>query len=280
VSLGQFLPLSIPLALLPTLVVAGVLWSIDRHTCAVYGVPVKPVLWQMLSVALVASRVAYVVTYFPLYRTDLLRIPDIRDGGFVIWAGVAAAAAVAITQSVRTRALGKPLALALFAGAATWGIASGSLSWFSPSTTSFPDATLTTLDGHASRLDAFAGQPIVVNLWATWCPPCQREMPVLAKAQADNPNVLFVFVNQGEDADTIRAFLAYRHLTIRNVLRDPQGTLGQEAGSGLLPTTLFYNADGREIDSRVGELSPATLEQRLRLLRTSSDPITRHGSTQ
>jgi thiol-disulfide isomerase/thioredoxin len=42
----------------------------------------------------------------------------------------------------------------------------------------------------------------VINIWATWCPPCRREMPVLQQAQHDYPHVTFLFVNQGETRKT------------------------------------------------------------------------------
>ena len=73
-------------------------------------------------------------------------------------------------------------------------------------------------DGTTVRLASFEGRQTVVNLWATWCPPCQREMPVLQKAQAARPDVHFVFVNQGESAQQVAAYLARSGLQLRNVL--------------------------------------------------------------
>ena len=49
------------------------------------------------------------------------------------------------------------------------------------------------------------GKPSVVNLWATWCGPCRAEMPTLAAAQKNTPDVIFVFVNQGESQATVTA---------------------------------------------------------------------------
>lgn len=103
----------------------------------------------------------------------------------------------------------------------------------------------------------------MVNLWATWCPPCVREMPVLQKAQADHPGVNFVFVNQGESADKVAAWLVARKLSLRNVLLDGQGQIGAAFKQRALPTTLFFNAKGQLVSMRVGELSAATLTERL-----------------
>ncbi|HWS73851.1 MAG TPA: TlpA disulfide reductase family protein, partial [Quisquiliibacterium sp.] len=107
------------------------------------------------------------------------------------------------------------------------------------------------------------GRPAVVNLWATWCPPCVREMPVLAAAQASKPGIVFVFVNQGEAGERVGQFLAPRGLALENVLLDPGGDLARSVGSRAMPTTLFYDAQGRLRDTHLGALSEATLAARL-----------------
>ncbi|WP_155718381.1 TlpA family protein disulfide reductase, partial [Pseudomonas fluorescens] len=103
------------------------------------------------------------------------------------------------------------------------------------------------------------GGPLVINLWATWCPPCRREMPVLENAQRMRPDVTFLFVNQAESMQSVSTYLATQGLNLDNVLFDASGRLGQAVGSMALPTTLFYQADGRLINSHLGELSEASL---------------------
>lgn len=115
----------------------------------------------------------------------------------------------------------------------------------------------------AEVLAASKGKRVLVNLWATWCPPCQREMPVLQKAQAARPDVHFVFVNQGESAQQVAAYLARSGLQLRNVLLDAKGDAGTALGHRALPTTLFFDAEGRLVDTRLGELSEASLAERL-----------------
>ena len=141
-----------------------------------------------------------------------------------------------------------------------------------------PPLTLSSLEGRPVSLAGFAGKPTVVNLWATWCPPCQREMPALQQAQAANPDVNIVFVNQGEESPTIAAFLDRHGLALRNVLVDPQRRTGAALGHRALPTTLFFDAQGRLADTRIGELSQATLTQRLASLRAASPPTERQIS--
>ena len=104
---------------------------------------------------------------------------------------------------------------------------------------------------------------MVINLWATWCPPCRREMPVLQKAQTQNQDVTFLFVNQGESMQSVSTFLETQGLNLNNVLFDSGGQLGQKVDSMALPTTLFYSPQGRLLSSHLGELSEASLARAL-----------------
>ena len=131
-----------------------------------------------------------------------------------------------------------------------------------------PKVALTTLAGEPTDLARqAAGKPTVVNLWATWCPPCRREMPVLAAAQKKETEIRFVFADQGENAAAVHRYLGETRLDIANVLLDVDGAIGREVGTMGLPTTLFYNAEGRLVDTHIGALSEATLASKLERLR-------------
>ncbi|WP_426106635.1 TlpA family protein disulfide reductase [Massilia sp. TSP1-1-2] len=108
-----------------------------------------------------------------------------------------------------------------------------------------PAVEVRRLDGSTLLLSSFVGRPIVVNMWATWCPSCRREMPVLKSAQQAHPEIEFVFVNQGESAETVECYLATQGLQMRNVVIDPAKQLSARTGSSGYPTTLFYDAKGR-----------------------------------
>ncbi|KAG1437283.1 hypothetical protein G6F57_020315 [Rhizopus arrhizus] len=83
-----------------------------------------------------------------------------------------------------------------------------------------PTLQVTDLQGGQVDLQQFRGSPLVLNLWATWCGPCRREMPVLAAAQQAHADVQFVFLTQGETLDEVQGFLADERLVLGNVLLD------------------------------------------------------------
>src|SRR3546814_10975536 len=93
---------------------------------------------------------------------------------------------------------------------------------------------------------------MVLNLWATLCPPCRREMPVLDEAQGRYPGIAFVLVNQGEDRGTIHRYLDRAGLALDHVLLDPHSQAMLETNTRGLPTTLFFHAEGRLADTQPG----------------------------
>ena len=258
------LPMGMVSLLVAGVVAAGVGHWVGRRT----QTGIVNNLSDMLIAAVLAARIGFVAAWFELYRATPWSMLDIRDGGFMLWPGVVAGLLVALWQGWRHRLLRKPLAAGLAAGALVWG------AFFAATTPTaqpaLPAAALSTLAGEPANLTALAGgKPMVVNLWASWCPPCRREMPVLAAAQQHETGVTFVFVNQGEDAATVERYLGAGQLVLDHVLLDPETELGREVGSGSLPTTLFYDAAGRRVDTHLGELSAASLASKLKPLRAT-----------
>ena len=231
------------------------------------GAPeVESLLWQTFVVGLVVARLAFVVRYREAYLASPLGIADIRDGGWAPMPGFIAAAIFAFVRQLRRPGVRTPLWTALATGAVIWGAGTLALSIGTADKQTLPPLALVSLDGTPVRLDHFKGKPTVVNLWATWCPPCVREMPVLQKAQADHPGVNFVFVNAGEPAERVRAWLLGRKLPLANVLLDATNQTAAAFKAPGFPTTLFFDSQGVLVSVRVGELSPATLKERLQAL--------------
>lgn len=126
-----------------------------------------------------------------------------------------------------------------------------------------PQLEYQTLTEEPITLAELRGKPLVVNLWASWCPPCRREMPAFMQAQQEWSSVNFVFLNQGEFSYTVESFLQKQKLTLTNVLLDSSQSTMHQMGFGGLPATLFYNTEGQLIYTHTGELSEKGLGQAL-----------------
>ena len=130
-----------------------------------------------------------------------------------------------------------------------------------------PQLNVQDLQGQNVSLQALEGQPVVVNVWATWCGPCRREMPLLEQAQNQYPDVAFVMVNQGEKIDAIERYLANEQLNLKHVWQDENLLTQQALGYQALPSTYFIDAKGQLVDQSVGELKPQDLDQYIQKIR-------------
>ncbi|RTR07179.1 TlpA disulfide reductase family protein [Halomonas nitroreducens] len=235
-------------------------------------VAVGDALLTALVVGLIAARLAFVLRYSGQFE-GFVAMLDIRDGGFRPLAGLLGAGAFLAWRAWRWPVTRRPLAGAVLAGGLVWTGLAGSLQLIGTTSRPLPEVAMTTLAGEPISLPTFAkprGRPMVVNLWASWCPPCRREMPVLAAAQRRHGDIDFVFANQGENRARVEDFLATEGLGgLRHVWLDRPGQLGRTTGAQVMPTTLFYSAGGRLVDSHVGELSRASLTPYLERLTTA-----------
>ena len=261
-ALGPFM---LPLPTLLVLLALGAALVLGARLAKRRQLDAEGPLWLLAAWILLMARAGFVLRYHTLYFAEPLRILDLRDGGFMPAAGLAAAGAAAAWIAWQRSARRIPLLGALAAGVLVWSAGNAALKQWPPQQR-LPAAEFATLDGQAMRLSSGSGRPVVVNLWASWCPPCRREMPALARAQAEHPEVDFLFANQGESAEAVKAYLSAQGLELRNVVLDTTRTLARQSNSVGLPTTLFFDARGRLVDRRAGELSPATIVQRLEIL--------------
>lgn len=224
------------------------------------------VVWKTILGGLVAARITFVLQNAPEYAAEPLSILAVSDGGFSDTAGVLVAFMLGAHLTARTNTPRRPVFAAVLSAGVVWIGGAIAMLDFGPPNTPVPLVELRRLDGTPVQLRTLTDKPMVVNLWATWCPPCRREMPALQDAQKRHPGITFVFVNEGEDAATIGAFLAQQKLDLDNVLTDRARELGRRTGSFAMPTTLFYGRDGRLFLRHMGELDRDGLDRRLEML--------------
>ncbi|ERS83497.1 MULTISPECIES: TlpA disulfide reductase family protein [unclassified Halomonas] len=129
--------------------------------------------------------------------------------------------------------------------------------------TRLPDLALEDLDGNRVNLQALEGERVVLNLWATWCPPCLREMPLLAEVDGRD-DVTVVVANQGESLLQVVRYLDDQGLDFHYPLLDPHQELMVLTESPGLPTTVLFDAEGRAVERHVGELTRAQLDSWLK----------------
>ncbi|MFT3721799.1 prolipoprotein diacylglyceryl transferase family protein [Pseudorhodoferax sp.] len=263
----QLGPLVLPAA--PLLLLGAVLlgFMLGQRLGRRHGVAVDAQLWWLLGISLLCARLAFVWSYREAYLAQPLDVLDLRDGGWSPVAGIVGGWLAAAALVPPRRPARRPVLAALTLASGLWLAGSLALQWHGlRQERTLPALQLATADGRSVDLRSFRGRPVVLNLWATWCPPCQREMPVLQQAQAQRPDVHVVFINQGESAARVLQYLSARQLNLRNLLLDPKASAGQAFGHRALPTTYFFDGAGRLVDARIGELSHATLARHLRQL--------------
>lgn len=229
----------------------------------------ETIIFSVFLLALVAARAGFVASYARQYLANPWQIIDLRDGGFLLAPGLLALLLATAWHAWRHIPLRLPLAAALVVGLATWGLAT-MLTRQHLDGLAMPQVPLQDARGASVPLPGSDRRPLVVNLWASWCPPCRREIPVLLQAQAQRPDVRFVFINQGETPADVSNFITASGLDHQQIAYDPANQWGRHLGSAALPTTLFYNGDGRLLSSHLGELSTASLADALKVFTSGT----------
>jgi thiol-disulfide isomerase/thioredoxin len=118
-----------------------------------------------------------------------------------------------------------------------------------------PDFETITLDGEIIRLSELRGKPVILNLWASWCPPCREEMPALQNVAAEYADkgliVLAVNMTAQDSREDAANFVNENQIYLR-VLLDPAGDISRLYRVQALPTTYFIDAEGVIQDLIVG----------------------------
>ena len=132
--------------------------------------------------------------------------------------------------------------------------------------------TLMDLTGQTVSLSDFEGQPVILNFWATWCPPCEAEMPDIHQAYLEHQSagLVVLAIDMAEHPDTVSSFVEYYELTFPILLDDTQD-VGQHYGARALPTTYFIDRDGTISHVYFGQMDEAAIMIGLRKIMPELD---------
>lgn len=261
VSLG---PLALPTGPIILLLAIWIAVYSGRHfAVAETKASAERVIWQAVTLALVAARIGHLGLNWLAYYENPWSIIDIRDGGWSWFAGLAAGLVWLGWQSRRRPGACRATLYGALSGIGFWVLAHGALWWSANASDErqVPEIAVVNLESGKSQPlnEVIRSKPAIVNLWATWCGPCRVEMPVLAAAQKRYPDITLVFLNQGETPAQISEFLSDEGLRLEHVWIDTQSQFGPAVGSQGLPTTIFYDKRGHRVDAHFGILSAAAL---------------------
>lgn len=120
---------------------------------------------------------------------------------------------------------------------------------------SAPDFTAQTIDGEEIRLSDFKRhKAVIVDVWATWCPPCQREMPLLEQIYqkyGKKLEIIAVSVDKPTDIDKIRKFISDKKITFK-IIHDTNGDISRKFPSQAIPFLTVINKDGQVVKTFIG----------------------------
>ena len=134
-----------------------------------------------------------------------------------------------------------------------------------------PGFSLMDLDEKIHQLRDYKGKPVIVNFWATWCPPCREEMPSMERAwqKIESEGIAMIGINVGEDFDTVFGFTADIEVSFP-LLLDLDGEVTGRWPIRGLPTTYILNPNGEIVYRMIGsrEWDDESLLDAIRALRT------------
>ncbi len=128
-----------------------------------------------------------------------------------------------------------------------------------------PAFSLESFDGEAVSSVEYAGQPLVINSWATWCTFCKKELPEFAEVQEQFGNeVTFIAINRAESLDKAKKFTDERDISDAMIyLLDPSDSFYKSIGGFSMPETLFVRGDGSILFHKRGIMSKEEVVERV-----------------
>lgn len=119
-----------------------------------------------------------------------------------------------------------------------------------------PNFTLEDLKGNKVSLEDFKGKKIILNFWATWCPPCRGEMPDIEKyyQKSKDSDVVILAVNIGEEKDKVDSFIKKNNYNFK-ILLDLSTEVASIYSVNAIPTTYFINEKGEIINMKKGAMT-------------------------
>jgi thiol-disulfide isomerase/thioredoxin len=139
----------------------------------------------------------------------------------------------------------------------------------------FPNVKFIDEEDHETGYAPLLGRPTLVNLWATWCAPCVKELPTLEALSGKNPSLTVATINQDSaPRASVEAFLQQHQLNLP-IYRDPKMAVSTALGPDtVLPTSILYDAQGKEVWRYVGDLD-WTSPEAAKLIAEAGAPSTK-----
>ncbi len=134
-----------------------------------------------------------------------------------------------------------------------------------------PDFTLTTTDGKTLKLSDFKGKGVIVNFWATWCPPCRAEIPDMVELQKEYESKGFSFIGiaVSDQEEKVKAFVESQKMNYPVAMGTPElamsyGKFTKEGTIRGIPTSFVINGKGEIVDYFVGGRDKANFAEAIK----------------